>query len=232
MGPRRLGRVTGMSSRSERPRGRYLADEAGRLAGVPGATIGQWARRGYIRSSHSSGRPRLYCYQDVAEAMVVHELIVQGVGLRSIKTSVEELRIRLDTAWPLQRADLLVPGRVSPGRPGRAVVVQTGEEQVDVVSGHPVLTGVDLVGVVSDLSRGGWAARTIPVQHIEVDPDRLSGRPVIRGKRVPAELVAELGRTTRGVDTLKHDYGLTAPEIEDALRWWSEAVRLAGRAGP
>jgi uncharacterized protein (DUF433 family) len=215
-----------MSSR-ERPRGRYLAEEAGRLAGVPGTTIGQWARRGYIASSHSDGPPRLYCYQDVAEAMVVHELIVQGGGLRSIRATVELLRVELETAWPLQKADLLVPAGRRPGRPARAVVVAAGGGQVDVVAGHPVLAGLDLVGVVSDLSRGGWAARTIRISHIEVDPDRLSGRPVIRGRRVPAELVAELAESTQGVDTLKHDYGLSGQEIEDARRWWREALRLA-----
>ncbi|HVA43307.1 MAG TPA: DUF433 domain-containing protein [Acidimicrobiales bacterium] len=217
-----------MSSRPEPARGRYLADEVGRLAGVPGTTIGQWARRGYIPSSHSEANPRVYCYQDVAEAMVVHELFVQGVGRRAVRATVIRLRQELDTPWPLQKADLLVPAGRAPGRPARSVVVDSGESQMDVVAGHPVLAGLDLVGVVSDLSRGGWAARTIPITHIEVDPGRLSGRPVIKGRRVSAELVAELAATTQGVDTLKHDYGLSGPEIEDARRWWHEARRLAG----
>ena len=50
--------------------GHYLAGEAGLLAGVSGDRIGQWARWGYIRSSHSDGEPRVYSYEDVAEAMV------------------------------------------------------------------------------------------------------------------------------------------------------------------
>lgn len=219
-----------MKAGAEQPVGRYLAEEAGRLAGVPGTTIGQWARRGYIRSSQSPRRPRVYCYQDVAEAMLVHELMASGVGLRSIGTTVRRLSAELDTAWPLQHADLLVPASRAAGRPGKSVVVDTHGEQIDVVSGHPVLAGLDLVGVVSDLSRGGWAARTIPIQHIEVDPGRLSGRPVIRGKRVPAELAAELSATTQGVDALKLDYGLSSAEIDDARRWWHEARRLSGQA--
>ena len=36
-------------------RGRYLAGEVGLLAGVSGDRIGQWARWGHIRSSHSAG---------------------------------------------------------------------------------------------------------------------------------------------------------------------------------
>lgn len=59
------------------PRGYYLAHEVGWLAGVSGDRIGQWARRGYIRSSVSSVVPRVYSFQDVAEAMVVHELLLR-----------------------------------------------------------------------------------------------------------------------------------------------------------
>ena len=219
------------TARADRPRGRYLADEAGRLAGVPGTTIGQWARRGYVVSSQAEGRSRVYCFQDVAEAMLVHELIVQGVSPRSIRAVAARLRDELGTAWPLQNSHLLVPAGRTPGRPARSLVVETDGTQTDLVAGHPVLAGLDLVGVASDLSRGGWAARTIPISHIEVDPDRLSGRPVIRGRRVPAELVAELAATTQGIDTLKHDYGLSGPEIDDARRWWVEARRLAGETG-
>ena len=51
-----------------RPHGRFLAAEAGELAGVSGTTIGQWARRGLIRSSVSDEDPRVYSVEDVAEA--------------------------------------------------------------------------------------------------------------------------------------------------------------------
>src|SRR3954447_15593752 len=84
------------------PRGHYLAHEVGLLAGVSGDRIGQWARRGYIRSSQSSGRPRVYSYQDVAEAMVVHELEDAGADLRSIKRTIQRLRERAGMSWPLQ----------------------------------------------------------------------------------------------------------------------------------
>jgi len=58
-----------------RPHGRFLAGEAGELVGVSGTTIGQWARRGYIRASRSTGDPHVYSLEDVAEAWVVHALL-------------------------------------------------------------------------------------------------------------------------------------------------------------
>lgn len=227
-----------MPAATSRSRGHYLAEEAGRLAGVSGTTIGQWARRGYIRSSRSTGPPRVYCYQDVAEAMAVHELLARGVSLRAVKAAVDRLRDRGASDWPLQDSRLLVPGRLRPGpstpgqprrppvRSARAIVVEEEEGHTDVVSGHPVLAGLDLERLASDLERGGWAAREIPgLRHIEVHPDRLSGRPVIRGKRVPAELAARMAETPQGSDVLMHDYGLTRDEVEDARRWWHAVVR-------
>ena len=219
-----------MAPRSARPRGHYLAEEAGRLAGVSGRTIGQWARRGYIRSSRSAGPRRVYSFQDVAEAMVVHELIARGVGLRAVKAAVDRLRDRGGGDWPLQESHLLVPAPRGSGRgrirSARTIVVEEDDGHTDMVSGHPVLAGLDLERVASDLGRGGWAAREIPaLRYIEVDPDRLSGRPVVRGKRVPAELAARMGETPQGADMLMHDYGLTREEIEDARRWWHAVVR-------
>ena len=66
------------------PRGHYLAWEAGQLAGASGNAIGQWARRGYIRASQSTKVPKVYSYQDVAEAMVVHDLLERMISHREI----------------------------------------------------------------------------------------------------------------------------------------------------
>jgi uncharacterized protein (DUF433 family) len=83
----------------------------------------------------------------------------------------------------------------------------------------------DLWRIASQLHRGGWAARDLPkLEHIEVDPERLSGRPVIRGTRVPAELVAELAEKPEGRHELREGYGVEKEEIDDALQWW-RAVR-------
>jgi len=59
-----------------RPHGSFLAAEAGELAGVSGTTIGQWARRGLIRSSVSDEEPRVYSVEDVTEAAMVHTLLM------------------------------------------------------------------------------------------------------------------------------------------------------------
>ena len=74
-----------------RPHGRFLAAEAGELAGVSGTTIGQWARRGLIRSSISDDEPRVYSVEDVAEAAVVRALLARKVRHRIVRLAIRHL---------------------------------------------------------------------------------------------------------------------------------------------
>src|SRR5919206_4719911 len=81
-----------------RVHGRLLAAEVGELAGVSGTTIGQWARRGYIRSSQSDGEPRVYSVEDVAEAAIVRALLERGVGHAQVRRGVERPPCHRDLA--------------------------------------------------------------------------------------------------------------------------------------
>ena len=87
-----------------RPHGRFLAAEAGELAGVSGTTIGQWARRGLIRSSISDDDPRVYSVEDVAEAAVVRALLERGIRHAEVHRLVE--RLNGYGPWPLSEAAL------------------------------------------------------------------------------------------------------------------------------
>lgn len=200
------------------PRGHYLAHEVGALAGVSGDRVGQWARRGYIRASQSDGRPHVYSYQDVAETMVVHELAEDGAELKSIKRAISRLRARHGFGWPLQRAELgALHGNVIGYEDDVAYDLGgKGSEWQRVVEPD------NLRKIAGQLERGGWAVRQLPdLRHIEVNPDLLSGRPAIRGKRVPASMVAEMAeRDSDAVHDLREDFDLTDAEIRDARRWW------------
>lgn len=199
------------------PRGHYLAHEVGLLAGVTGLTIGQWARRGYIRSSQSEGRPRVYSFQDVAEAMVVHEALLREVPHAKIKLAIATLREEHGD-WPLTHANI--------GTYYGAIVERKGALGYDVsaYAWQQVIDPDNLSVIANQLNRGGWAVREIPdLEYIEVNPDRLSGRPVIRDRRIAARDVAEEAETPEGIEDLKEGFELTDAEIVDATRWWKVA---------
>jgi uncharacterized protein (DUF433 family)/DNA-binding transcriptional MerR regulator len=214
--------------------GYYLAHEPGWLAGVSGDRIGQWARRGYIRSSVSSKVPRIYSYQDVAEAMVVHELLDRGVPLLKIKLAIKILRTEYGD-WPLSHAPVVTAQtRLASGRVGAALALERAQGGLTDLDRDP-LQGVlhvgDLKRIADHLRRGGWVVRDLPnLRHIEVDPDRLSGRPAVKGTRVPAELVAHLARTPEGRHTLKRDYDISDKQMTDARRWWEAVEGFAAAA--
>jgi uncharacterized protein (DUF433 family) len=199
-----------------RAHGRYLAGEVGLLAGVSGDRIGQWARWGYIRSSHSDGEPRVYSFEDVGEAIIVHELEELGASLHAIHRAVERLREREQDEWPLQRNAARL------GAANGSVVEFEGDEAYDLggpsLDEQGVLEVADLRRVRGCLERGGWAACLHPeLRHIEVDPGMLGGRPVIRGRRIAAQEVAELAADR---ELLHADYDLTDEQIGDAVLWW------------
>jgi uncharacterized protein (DUF433 family)/DNA-binding transcriptional MerR regulator len=216
------------------PRGRYLAWQAGQLAGVSGNTVGQWARRGYVRSSVRSSAPRVYGFQDVAEAMVVHELLDRGVPHGEIRQAIRRLEEEYGS-WPLTQAPLATvagAGRRPDERRARVVLRADGADyDVGGLGWQQVLEPQSLDAIRGRLARGGWAVRALPdLEHIEVDPDRLSGRPAIRGRRIAAQDVAEIAADPGGVELLRRDYDLTAPQIADAGRWWREVRRLEAEA--
>jgi uncharacterized protein (DUF433 family) len=207
--------------------GHYLAAEVAVLAGVSGDRIGQWARWGHIRSSRSDTEPRVYSYEDVAEALLVHELEELGAELPSIRRAVERLRERDGRGWPLQRH------RDRLGAANGTVVEFEGDEAYDLGARSPCEQGVletpDLHRVAAQLERGGWAARLLPdLHHIEVHPDRLGGRPVIRGRRLAAQEVATLAATPGGRAVLREEYALEDDQIDDAVRWWETARAFEG----
>ena len=87
-----------------RPHGSFLASEAGELAGVSGTTIGQWARRGLIRSSVSEAEPRVYSVEDVTEAAVVRALLDRGIRHADVHRLVD--RLEGYGPWQLSEAAL------------------------------------------------------------------------------------------------------------------------------
>lgn len=175
----------------------------------------------------------MYSYQDVAEAMVVHELLLRGVPLRNIKRAIELLRNEYGD-WPLTHAPIVTAqtgGTTGKTEAGLALERKDGYADLNRDPLQGVLALGDIRRIASELRRGGWAVRNVPdLRSIEVDPDRLSGRPTIRGTRVPAELVARLARTDSGRKTVKGDYGVTDRQIRDASRWWQAVEELAAAA--
>jgi uncharacterized protein (DUF433 family) len=209
-----------MSINSPTAIGAYSAVEVARLAGVSSRRIGRWAREGIIRASVST-RPNIYSYADAGEAIVAHYLVEQGKPPSEIKKAVGTLRDQYGE-WPLTHAPL--------AHDGALLLEWNGESWVSVdIAEHAVIeeTLLNLTQIQKALGRGGWAAIAHPREHIEVDPDRHSGTPVVRGRRLPTTLVASIALEPDGRATLRDEYGLSEAEIDDAVGYEADLAELA-----
>jgi uncharacterized protein (DUF433 family)/DNA-binding transcriptional MerR regulator len=200
--------------------GHYSAKEVARLAGVSPRRIGSWARYGIIPSI--SRRPRVYSYADAGEAVLVRYLVEHSFPTAKIRRIVENLRDEYGQ-WPLATAPLKHDGRL-------AVIEEGDDLYIDAADGGNqrviAKTLLDLKAVRIALANGGWVAYQHPRAHIEVDPDRLSGQPVVRDSRVPTAIVADLARRPEGHALLKEDYELTDDEIREAVDYEADVEAL------
>lgn len=174
----------------------YRAHEVGRLAGVDGDRVGQWARWGHIRASVSQGDPHVYAFADAADALAVRILIDAGVTLKRIRAAV----VHLGGEHPLADGLHVVDGRMAVERAGGLEDVFT-EQRVFELDGR--------LDPVALLRAGGWPSLVTGVTAVEVDPARLGGAPCVRGRRVPVDVAAA---APDGLD-------LTPDELDQARRW-------------
>ena len=202
MSPRTPDRAT--------PFGHYSAQEVARLAGVSPSRIGAWARYGIIPSRHHSRR--YYTYADAGEAVLAHYLVEQGLKSREVRQIVGNLRDQFGE-WPLATAPLEHEGRLVVMRANGDIYYDVLRQRQEVISG----TIMDLRKVRDALNQGGWVALEEPREYIEVNPNRLSGRPTIRGRRIGTDVVAELASYDAGLDVLFEDFDLTREQIDAAV---------------
>jgi uncharacterized protein (DUF433 family)/DNA-binding transcriptional MerR regulator len=203
------------------PIGSYTPAEVARLAGVSPHRVGRWAREGIILPSVSR-RPNRYSYADAGEAILAHYLMKQGKPPREIKGIVHSLRAEYGN-WPLANAPLAHDGQlllVRNPETGRYLSVDRPEHEVIGA------TLLNLQVIRNALGRGGWVAIENPREYIEVDPDRHSGTPVIRGRRLPTTLVAAIASGKGGRAILRTDYKLSNAEIDDAVGYEADIARL------
>ena len=207
--------------------GVYSPGRAGALAGVSGYRLGQWARNGLVNASAYRGRPRnLYSYFDVAEAVAVNWLRSEAFDYNEIHTAIQEARAE-QPEWPLSRSDLGVAREAIPGDRG-AIVKREGSIYVDIThGGDQIALKPEFLFHVSDtLRRGGWIARRLNLNRIEVQPGRLGGLPTLRGRRWAVQHVALIADDEAGRETLTSDYGLEPEEVDECVAWSAAAAEL------
>lgn len=213
------------------PRGRYPAERASQLAGVPVRTLHDWAVTGVLVPDGMAVRPRSWSYRDVVFARMVAWLRGKGMPRRQAAAQVAGVR-RLMAIDPSAPAGDPGPVR-SDGR-----VVLAGAGAVDPLSGQQVfaelttfLDAFDLTAPVAELAGGPtWGPNLVrPSAHTRLSPWVVAGEPCVVGTRVATAALHGL-HVERDLDVaaIAALYpGLVDAQVADAL-----ALERRLRAGP
>lgn len=209
------------------PRGRYSAERAGQLSGVPARTLYDWAEAKVLVPDYATVRPKAWSYRDLGFARLLAWLRQQGHDRPDATSRVAALRDVMSDA-ALQVTAVRSDGSI----------VLLGEETVDRLTGQQMLDGMaqflsafNLLEPVAELGRKRlWGPDLLTPSHLTViSPWVMGGEPVVRSTRIPTASLHAL-RHERGLETERIVAlypGLDTAQVDDAIELEDRLRRAA-----
>jgi uncharacterized protein (DUF433 family) len=213
---------------------RYSFGEAASYLGLAESTLRSWfAGMPYgsspnVRISKPVLKPaskELLCFYDIASAHVLMAWKAKGVS----PFDSREIVRTLENDYPLSPYPLL-------GRDfylfGRDVVIKEVGKRLNLTRGGQLgfRTIMDKFLARIELDANMMPARFSPLRthrergrgYIVIDPDFASGRPVIKGTGIAAEVIAKRKGSGESVGYLAKDYRVSRRAVEEAIKYFPQ----------
>jgi uncharacterized protein (DUF433 family) len=198
------------------PRGRYSAERAHQLSGVPARTLHDWATAGVLVPDWFAARPRGWSYRDIIYARLMAWLRSKHMDRTTAAQRVLYMR------------DLFTSVDLDPKIHSDGTIFLIGDDDVDRFTGQQafdalveVLDVFELTEPIDGVSQGElWGPSLIrPSRHTFISPWVLGGEPCVEDSRVSTATLHAL-RDQRGLDAhaihALYEF-LPVEAIEDAL---------------
>lgn len=199
------------------PRGRYLADRAAQLSGVPRSTLYDWRRESIYVPDFGMTSPVAWSYRDLVYVRLLAWLRQLGMTRPDAAERVHIVKERIAQGARVRmiRSD------------GRTLLLddeaQLGPNLLPFDDFLGLLRRFDLLEPVEELRRRGrdrvWAPDLVtPSDHTHISPWVLAGDPCVAQSRIPTAAIHAL-RAERGLataDVVDLYPGLTAEAADDA----------------
>jgi uncharacterized protein (DUF433 family)/plasmid maintenance system antidote protein VapI len=216
----------------------YTLDETARYLHVPASTIHYWVigERGIapLTTIYSRSPQILLCFKNLVELFVLESLRnTHGISLQAIRVSVEELRHRRSSKYPLADYQLSTRG-------ARTVYLDDdGEQLVSLTESgqqafreilHPFLKRVQRneKGIANRLfpftQKRHLSAPSEAPRFVVIDPSVAFGKPVLVNSRISTAFLFSRHRGGTSISKLATDYGRPEAEIEEAIQLESQAA--------
>ena len=172
------------------PRGKYTAERAAQLSGLPKSTVYDWARAEILVPDFPEPRSKFWSYRDLVFLRMLAWLRSEGIPRPEAAAAVAAVRVEL--AQPSTDIDTIRTD-------GRIVLI--GADQYDRLTGQGVLPEVDLLLSVFQILepneelgvRQLWGPDLVhPSEHTYISHWVMGGEPCIEGSRIPTSSLAAL----------------------------------------
>lgn len=211
----------------------YGLAQVDHLLGLRGGTAKRWIE-GYARAGKvyppvvrvASTGEEVVTWGEFVETRLLAEFREFGVPLVRMRPAVERLREEFHAKYPLAfaRPYLDVEGRELVRVVQEAVGLDR-ELQIVVVRNDQVVLSdaAERFKRSAEFRKQDGIVETLrphyEIEEVVVDPLRQFGEPIIRGRRVPTEVIAEQVRTGESLDSIAELYELKRRDVEQALRY-------------
>lgn len=214
----------------------YGMAQVDRLLGLRGGTARRWLE-GYRRGGKSyppvvrvePTGDEIVTWGEFVETRLLAEYRDSGVSMVRMRPAVDRLREEFHAKYPLAyaRPYLDVEGRELV----RVVQEEVGlERQLRIVvvrNDQVVLTEpAERFKRSAEFGQNGTTESVVvtlrphyEIAEVVLDPLRQFGEPVVRGRRVPTEVISEHVRAGESLDSIAELYELDRHEVEQALRY-------------
>jgi uncharacterized protein (DUF433 family) len=212
----------------------YTISEAAHYLRLPVATIRSWAvgRQYPTQSGSGDFRPlidiadpdgRLLSFRNLGELHVLGSIRrAHQVKMPAVRQAIDYLRQQFRSDHPLLEKKMLTDGK--------DLFIEQYENLVTITR-HGQMAMKLIMAVY--LRRIEWDNAGMPVrlfpftrdryeespEIVSIDPRIRFGKPCINGTRIPTSIIAERHQAGDSIDFLAKDYGRTAEEIEEAIRY-------------
>src|ERR1035437_1468386 len=211
---------------------RYTFGEAGRYLGLAESTVRSWFA-GMPYGQHPNVRfferiltpasDELLSFYDIASAHVLMALKAKGAKPDDLR----DIIVGLEEEFPGDRYPLL-------GRNfflfGRDVVIKRVGKRLNLSQSRQlgIKDVMDRFLARIELDANLMPTRFSPLSthrsrskgFIVIDPELASGRPVVKGTGIPAEIIAKRNSSGESVARLAKDYHITRRAVEEAVKYF------------
>lgn len=207
----------------------YGIEEVSDYLRIPSQTIYYWISKG--RSPLiviPQAKPPRLSFSNLLECHILSSMRFRGISVQKVRKALSFVHSNWPSNHPLLTELFQTDGveLFIERLPDKLITVSSGGQYAFKEILQAFLQRIEL-------DSAGLAARFFPFvaekrpeepKIIQIDPNIAFGRPVIAGTGITTEIIASRFAARESIAALAREYGRSAEEIEEAIRWESKAA--------